>query len=274
MLANNIVISDLVNATLQVGSTDFELQGEINSAKGTIILKNQLKTNVFVRQNKTFSAIIDAFCPKYYLNNEFSSYMQQKVTSELLFEKIDGNVVLDEDSPRIDRVLAVCAGNIVLKSVDKVEGGINVVGVLTCNVIYKLDDELGTSQSVFTEVPFNLFIKRENQNDLDFVLNIVPKEIEARNKKSKEIDILAEISINIDTINNESGVILQNIVLGERRPINNSALGFYIVPQARDLWDISKALLVPGDVIMEQNPDLQFPFDTPQKIVIYRQKRL
>ncbi|MBO5102777.1 MAG: DUF3794 domain-containing protein [Clostridia bacterium] len=274
LLANNIVISDLVNATLQVGSTDFELQGEINSAKGTIILKNQLKTNVFVRQNKTFSAIIDAFCPKYYLNNEFSSYMQQKVTSELLFEKIDGNVVLDEDSPRIDRVLAVCAGNIVLKSVDKVEGGINVVGVLTCNVIYKLDDELGTSQSVFTEVPFNLFIKRENQNDLDFVLNIVPKEIEARNKKSKEIDILAEISINIDTINNESGVILQNIVLGERRPINNSALGFYIVPQARDLWDISKALLVPGDVIMEQNPDLQFPFDTPQKIVIYRQKRL
>lgn len=275
LLANNITNADLVDANLQICQSSFEVQGELNSSKGTVLLKNDIKTNIFVRQNKTCSAVVDAFCPNYILNTEYSSFTQQRASADLVYDKIDGSIVLGEDSPRIDKILAVCSGNVVLQKVDRIDEGLNLQGVLTCNVIYKLDDDDGSVQSVFAEVPFNIVVKRDNLLDnMNFVINILPKDVEARNKKSKEIDILADLTISITTVNNENGVTLQNITLGEKRPQNNTALGLYIIPEAQDLWEVSKHLLVSGDLIMQQNPELQFPITTPQRIVVYRQKHL
>lgn len=276
LLANNITTADIVTATLQCGNTQYELQGELNSAKGTILLKNLLKANIFVRQNKNYEAVIDAFCPKYLLNNEYSSFISQKLISQdLSFEKIDGSIVLGEDSPRIDKVLAVCAGNVVIKSNEIKDNELNVNGVLNCNVVYVLDDESASTQSVFAEVPFNFILKKDGlSQDNYYKLNIVPKEIEARNKKSKEIDILAELAIETTILGNTTEATLQSITLGEKRVESTSAMGLYIVSQAKDLWEVSKALVIPGDLIMEQNPDLQFPITSPQRLIIYREKHL
>lgn len=276
LLATNITTQDIVSATAQSSNTQYELQGELNSAKGTILLKNIVKTNIFVRQNKTCEAVVDAFCPHYLLNNEYASFISQTLgASELTFEKIDGSIVLGEDSPRIDKVLAVCSGNVVVKSTEVVDSQLNVTGVLNCNVIYVLDDENATTQSVFAEVPFNIALKKDNLNENNsYHINIVSKDIEARNKKSKEIDILAELAIEMVVLENVTEASLQNVTLGEKRTVNTSAMGLYIVPEAKDLWEVSKALVVSGDLIMQQNPDLQFPFTTPQRIIVYREKQL
>lgn len=276
LLANNITPNDIVTATMQNCATGYELQGELNSTKGTIVLKNLVKTNIFVRQNKSIETVVDAFCPRYFLNNNYSSFASQKVVvKDLAFEKIDGNIVLGEDSPRIDRVLAVCAGNIVTNSITLGDGEISAGGVLNCYVFYALDDDDGTTQSVSCEVPFNISIKKDGITENSVVkLNVVPKDIEARNKKSKEIDILAELAIEYTVLEGCNGAILQNITLGEKRPENTSAMGLYIVPEAKELWDISKALGVSGEMIMAQNPDLQFPFSSPQRLIIYREKHI
>ncbi len=275
LLATNITAQDLVSATIQSSCTQYELQGELNNAKSTILLKNIVKTNIFVRQVKTFEAVVDAFCPNYLLNNEYSSFVSQNLGEyNLTFEKIDGNIIVGEDSPRIDKILAVCSGNVVVKTKEVVDNQINIVGMLNCNIIYVLDDENATTQSVFAEVPFNIALKKDNANETNnYYINIVPKDIEARNKKSKEIDILAELAIETGVFENITEASLQNITLGEKRITNNSAMGLYIIPEAKDLWEVSKALVVSGDLIMQQNPDLQFPFTTPQRIIIYREKQ-
>ncbi|MBQ7977142.1 MAG: DUF3794 domain-containing protein [Clostridia bacterium] len=274
LLANNITSSDVVTATMQTSATTYELQGELNSAKGTILLKNLVKTNIFVRQNKSIEAVVDAFCPKYLLNNEYSSFTSQNMRkTELNFEKIDGSIVLGEDSPRIDRILAVCSGNVITKSVDVGDKVINATGVLGCYVFYTLDDEEATTQSILAEVPFSLSLKKDELVPENFVkINIVPKDIEARNKKSKEIDILAELAIESIVLQNDNDAILQNVHLGEKRPVNNSAMGLYIIPEAKDLWDVSKSLAIPGELIIQQNPDLSFPITTPQRLIVYREK--
>ncbi len=276
LLANNIVGTDKVNASIQNCMVSYEVQGELGNAKSTVILKNECKSNIFVYQNKSIDVVADAFCPNYLLNTEISSFKSQEFEGcELRFEKVDGSITLGDDAPRIDRVLAVSAGNVVLRNSEILDNEIQVSGVLTCNIIYILDDDLGSVQSIFAEVPFTLTIRRDNLDANDLVrLNIVPKEIEARNKKSKEIDILAEVALELDISKNKDGAILQNVTLGERRPENTSAIGLYIVPSANDLWEVSKALAIPGSVIMEQNPDLSFPITTPQRLIIYKQKHI
>ncbi len=274
ILANNVVPTDVISATIQVCMTSYEVQGELNSAKSTIILKNSVHSNIFVHQNKTVEVVADAFCPRYNLNTEYASFLSQNlISSDLSFEKIDGSIVLGEDSPRIDRVLAVCAGNVIEKTREVENGEIMVTGVMNCNIVYTLDDDEGTTQSVFAEVPFVVNLKRDADADI-IAINIVPRDIEARNKKSKEIDILAELAIETTMLKTDTNAILQSVSLGEKRTENQNAIGIYIIPEAEDLWQVSKALNVPSELILAQNPDLTFPITAPSRVIVYRERKL
>ena len=273
ILAENIQATDLVDCQLQTGSVNFEIQGEIDSTKGSLSLSNQMKANIFVRQTKTCNLITDVFSIKYNLNMQQSSFLEQNIETKTLNEKIDGNIVLDEDSAKLDRVLAVNSGNVIIKQTVINKETIQIEGVLVCNVIFKLDDEQNTIQSIFSEVPFNLSMNNEWDDNAGISIDIIPKEIEARDKKSKEIDILAEIIINLKVSLYKNNNLLQEISIGDERP-EFIPIGVYIVEKAEDLWSISKKLLIDSKSIMEQNPDLTFPITTPQRIVIFRQREL
>ena len=274
LIANNITTENFVEATLQVNTTDFEVQGELNNSKATVILKNQLHSNILVRQQNTITAVTDAFCPDYEFNIEYASFSQQKNSQRTYFEKIDGNLSIDENSERIDKILAVSAGNAIIQNTNLQEDLYTITGILKCNIIFKLDDEENSLQSIFSEVPFEINLKTDNLKDAIICPQIVPKDIEARIKKSKEIDILADLAVTLNILENFNGVTLQNISLGEKRTNSYSAMGYYIIPEAKDIWEVSKALLTSQELILEQNPELTFPITSPQKILIYRQKKL
>lgn len=275
ILANGVVISDFVNASLENINTKYELNGEINSAKGTVVLDNEIKVNLIIGQAKSVEIVVDAFCPKYILETEFADFNQQHSSSLCNVEKIDGSINLGEDSSRIDKVLCVSEGSVVIQSVTPASGAGVISGKLVCDIVYKLDNDDGSIESVLAEIPFELNIKNESieQNSILRVA-ISPREIEARNKRAKEIDLLAEVNVYVTIVNTSTEKVLNNITLGAKRNQSEVALGYYIIPQAESLWEISKRLLVPGNLILQQNPDLQFPITSPQKVVIYHQKTI
>lgn len=275
LLANGVIMSDFANASIQNVDTTFELTGEINSAKGTVVLNNKLKANIVVSQAKSTDAVVDAFCPHYILNNVYTSLTQQNIYSAYFNEKIDGNISLGEDSARIDKVLAVGEGNVIVTECLPDNGGVAIKGRLIGDVVYKLDTDEGEIESILAEVPFEINLKNE-QITPDSTLNIDVKvrDIDARNKRAKEIDLLSDLAVSIVITNNSNDAVLQEINLGAKRPQSNVSFGYYIIPQAETLWDASKMLLVSGELIMAQNPDLQFPITTPQKVIIYKQNVL
>lgn len=275
ILANGVTISDFVNAALENMDTKYELTGEINSAKGTVVLNNKLKANIIIGQAKSIEVVADAFCPRYVLEPEFADFEQQFASNMCAVEKIDGSINLGEESKRIDRVLCVGEGNIVMDNVVSRDGSFGVVGRLICDVVYKLDDDEGNVESVLAEIPFELNIRNESVTENSVLrVDIRLREVEARNKRAKEIDVLAELNVYATIINNHTDKVLRSLTLGARRSQNDAALAYYIIPSAETLWDASKLLLVPGELIMQQNPELQFPILSPQKVIIYRQKVL
>ena len=275
LLANGVVSTDNVSATIQNLDSNFELTGEINSTKGTVIFSNKLKANLIVSQSKSEEVVVDAFCPTYMLTNAYNSVTQQSIYNEFFTEKIDGNISLGEDSPRIDKVLAVGEGNVVATEYVSKEGVLSVKGKLLCDVVYKLDTDEGDIESVLAEVPFDLNLKSESLTEKSEIsVDIKTRDIDARNKRSKEIDLLAELSISVTVMNNSTDAVLCDVALGEKRQQNSAPFGYYIIPEADTLWEASKMLLVSGKLIMAQNPDLQFPITSPQKIIVYKQKVL
>ena len=272
LLASNLTPQDVVNLNVSVCNTEMQLDGELNSSKGTVILNHTIKANILVEQEKTVNLVVDAFCPRYNLNllcdtQHFCS-TQNSFSS---FEKIDGSVLLGEDSARIDRVLCVSGQNIVVESTEVENENVVIVGKMVCNVVFTLDDENCSVNSILTSIPFSLKLPKKNEDELCGI-DIVVREVDARQKRAKEIDVVAEVGISVKSRAYQEISYLSDLTLGSERTENFAPMSIYFVKNAPSLWELSKLLCVSGDVILEQNPNLVFPITDQVPVLIYRKR--
>lgn len=274
MLLTGVTPENQVSANISICCSSFELQGELNSAKGVILLKTNFKSFITAQTKKVLDVVEDAFCPRYELKLGHSSFnCENIVCKKYVTDKVDGNISLDEDAPRIDKVIATTAISATVTDAKIVDDNIVVSGNVFANVIYLLDDEGHTTQSIQVELPFETIVSCDNvQADDEILISIAVKDIEARNKRSKEIDVLAEIGLCIIVTNFSNEATLSSIELGEKRKENESAMGVYVINEANEVWDIAKYLLVSPDLIYKQNPEITFPITSPTQILIYRQR--
>lgn len=263
-------------ANLNTCCNDFEIQGELTSSKGVVALKNKFSANVFVEKTETVDAVIDAFCPRKELEMNVQSFTKQEVVcSKIVTDKIDGNIVLGEDDVRIDKVLISSSGLAVVNSTQIVDNDVVVQGTAFVNVIYLLDDEARTTEAVQVEIPFESNVRCDDLKSDDIVMaSVTLKDTEARNKKSKEIDVLADAVISVVVIRNENEAVLSDIKIGENRKPPEANMGLYVVESAEDSWEVAKSLLVSPAMLMEQNPELSFPITKPTEILVYHQQRI
>lgn len=274
VLLSGAKTGDRIGGCLQICSTEFDVQGELSSSKAVINLKNGFKINLYAERDEISEAVVDVYCPKYELNLSHQSFLKQKIVcKKQVVDKIDGNVVLSENSQRIDRVVGTTSAFAVVKNVKKIENAVLVSGTVFCNVIYFLDDEGNTINSIQVELPYETIIECEKVNDTSVVSCFVcVKEIEARNKKAKEIDVLADLVFSIIVFDENNMVALSNVELSEKRKQFPNALGLYVIEKAEDVFDVGKQLLVSPEKILEQNADLTFPITDATQILVYRQK--
>lgn len=274
VLLSGAKMGDRICGCLQIFSTDFDASGELNSSKAVINLKNGFKINIFAERNETVTAVLDAYCPKYEINLTHQSFIRQQVVcKKQVADKVDGSVVLSENGGRIDKVVGTTSAFAIVKDTKIVDDAVQISGTVFCNVIYFLDDENNTINSIQVELPFTSVVECENITEKSVVNSFVcVKEIEARNKKAKEIDVLCDLVFSIVVCDESNMVTLSDITLSDKRKDPEYAMGLYMIDSADDAFAVGKKLLVSPDVIMQQNPELVFPITEPTQILIYRQK--
>ncbi len=276
ILATGVSAGQEVRASLYTSCNNFEVHGELNSSKGVVVLKNKFRANAYVLAEREFETVVDAFCPDNEIKMKLESFNNQTlVCQKFASEKVDGNIVLAQDTARIDRVLATSSAFVLPGTVTAADETVTATGTVLANVVYLLDDEEQTLQSIQAEIPFEINVKCDGLLDGDQVsANVVVKELEARNKKAKEIDILADLNIQVTATREREDVVVSGVTLGEPVKSRGAAMGVYVVSEANELWDIAKALSVNPDMLLLQNPDLIFPIAKPTQVVVYRQKIL
>ena len=266
------------NATAFLNTTEnsYEIDGELSSSKGVLELKNKFCANVLVRKNIEIESVFDAFCPKKEMELQHSSFITQNIVCfKNITEKIDGNIEFSEEDIRIDKVLCSSVGNCFIKNKRIEKDEVIITGNVGCYVIYLLDDENHTTQSVKVEIPFeSSFVCDGILKDDEILVSASVKELDARNKRAKEIDVLAELCLNVFVLRSKNEAIMSDIVVGEDRKLDLCNMGIYVVSEAQDSWDIAKKLLINPDMLLNQNPELKFPITKPTQIIVYRQKKL
>ena len=222
------------------------------------VVESEVYTDAFSMTNKTNL-----------LSGTFNSAKPSKL--ERFAATIDGQTVIGEDEPRIAKICAVTNEHLLIANSGVTDGELTVEGVAYATIIYLTDDDMPILNSVDLEIPFaNKFdVGADFAGDI-FVTGDV-KDIDAKAKKGKEINVSLDVCFLAYSYGTETQVALKDIELTEELPKSEYSLEMYMAPKGSTLWDVLKHMLVTEEVLFTQNPELVFPLDSAKTIVHFRQ---
>lgn len=268
----NIKAENQVVLTAKVACEDVKTEIAENSESVEVSAAISLCYDVIEKKNVT--VVTDA----YSTNNEISTTTSGFNSTQFLpienFEfKFDGNISLDEESPRVDKIIATDGNNLCITNTTLSNNELLVEGIVKTNIIYLNDDE-NELNSVTVEIPFSIS-QRANTNFADnLIYNAFVSGVDASVKKGREIFIDGKINLSVSPSLQTSYAVISNVEIGEEIESSNSAIEIYFANAGQTLWDIAKDLRVSKDVLELQNDGLPEVLSGGEKVVFYNQKTL
>ena len=220
----------------------------------------------------TNEVVVDAYSLKNKLNLNVESFkVDGKNVVKCFDEKIDGQMTIDDDAPRIIKFVAFCGENVSITNSFKENDNFVIEGVASVNVIYLEGDETERLNSVIIEVPFSVENKFDEFTDGDeVVVNGMVKDVEVKCKKGKEINLDLDLTFVANAFNSMEEMALTNVQVGEPLTPKEACLQIYFARKGNTLWDISKGLVAKPEQILDQNPNINLPLEQDEKIVLFR----
>lgn len=249
---------------------------EIEEAEKGINIK--LTTPVLVTATVTCQqnemVMSDVYSTKNELEISTESFEMSKSYASDYFEaKIDGNLTLDEDRPRVDKIMFVGSSNLVLTNAYLKGGEVFVEGVTKTNVIY-LNDETNSLNSVIVEVPFVVSDKASvDLQEAEVSASAVLCDVDVVVKKGREFYFDAKLKINVSYDCQVVGAVISHIEERAEIPERDYAMELVFANAGQSAWDIAKTLKVEEQTIALQNPSVVFPLEKDENIVVFYQKK-
>lgn len=186
-------------------------------------------------------------------------------------EKIDGSVTVDSNMPFVDDVIGVCGANATITSAKVVDSDIVIEGVANATVLYYCKEDNSTN-SLNVDIPFSIPVKTTKDCAKDAIVKVSLVDLSAKSKRGQEIAVFGKLAISISTYYNDTLAVISNVEVGEDKAENKYSLSIYFVKDGETIWDIAKALSIPQETLLEQNPDIELPLVAGNKLFVYRQK--
>lgn len=245
----------------------------INNGEGetAIVVSVPVEATVFAFATKTTTTITDLYSVKNDVQTVTESYEFTNLAECDYFEsKIEGTLTLSDETPRVDKLLAVTGEGFIDSTAYVNENEISVEGVCYANLVY-LNDETGSVNSVQIEFPF-VVNEKSSHNGAEVSIKISLTDVDAMVKKGRDVYFDAKLKMEVCYYTEEKGGVITDITVGEELATRVHPIEIYFAHQGESLWDIAKQLKVKDSLIFEQNANLTDPLEKDEKIVLYFQK--
>lgn len=220
--------------------------------------------------------VVDAYSLKQEVNLTTQSFeVGEFFTTKQLDENILTNFTLSENIPQIDKLLATTPTFITVLNQLIKEGEVILEGVANINLVYYTEDNEGNNllNSLDVEVPYSITFKFPDLNIGDFVeFQTVLGDVNVKVKHGRELEILAEVKVNVSQTRDASSAMTTEILMGEEKPEREHAMEIYLAKNSQTLWDIAKELNISTADLVEQNGEITLPLADGEKIVAYFKK--
>ncbi len=201
-----------------------------------------------------------------------SSYnMAETCPVELVEGKVEGSLTLDDNSPRVDKLLFHGGNSVTITNSYTKDGEVTVEGIARTTAVY-LNDETSQLHSVQLETPFSISDKLNCDDNAFICTNAYVSDVDVVVKKGREFYYDGKIKISVGCSRNlTSGVISEATLTAEVKE-KDFAMEVIFAPAGKELWEIAKSAKVREEQIIMQNPEVIFPtaIDTP--LVLFNQR--
>lgn len=253
-------------ATLNTCKAEIISDGEIFNAKMDYTIC--IKAAVFMED--MCNPIVDAFC----ITNELLSAGQSvKVKRNKICpsfnDRVEGSVTLDINMPIVDNILAVTSLKLNVTSAIARNGKITFEGVASGDVLY-YSAEHNSKNSVAVELPFCITVSANVKEGDECAASGTVTNVTAKIRRGNEIDIKADITIDVSISENAVKYVITELKMGEERALPTGAFSIHIAKADETLWQVAKALSSTPENILLQNPELTLPLVGGERIICYR----
>ena len=223
---------------------------------------------VFSEQSAT--VVTDAFSPTDELIKTVAGVeLCRPATDITVCETLDGSVVLKDDMPPADNVLAVCGTKCSISDCKTDEGRVTVTGMVTGSIVYYSAENNSVSSAAF-ELPFSVATGVTAGADAAVFCAGKPVETTVRIRRGNELDIKTEVCLELAVTERTTVAVISELKIGEPLPLNDSAFSVYIARENESLWDAAKALGMTPEQVVLGNPTLTFPLKGGERVLAFR----
>ncbi len=231
-----------------------------------------LQANICVYESEQKQVIKDLFSTQNLVNITTKDFSSIEICEPMQFEKkIEGNLTLSEDEPRIDKLLAVSYSKATILNQYLQNGEYNVSGIITSNLIYFNEDE-SVPCSIDVEVPFVVTNQTELEGDYFTELNATLKDVDVMVKRGREVFVDATLCMFVNVCKFQQKCVIGQVEYKEEVPVKDCAIEIYFAKAGERIWDIAKSLFVKPELIYAQNPNIPDTLEEDTKLAIYYQK--
>lgn len=239
---------------------------------GKLALKVPVKINARAFGNETVSVISDLYSVKGEVSATTSSFNMTEVCPIKNVEgKIEGSMTLDENSPRVDKLLFNGGNSVVITNNYIKEGEVFVEGIAKTTVVY-LNDESSSLQSVLLEVPFALSEKIDCEEGANLLVDAIVCDVDVVVKKGREFYYDAKVKASINCCHDLLSGVISEARATEEIDQKDYAMEIIFAPKGKELWDIAKSARVKEEQIVAQNPEVIFPTAEDTPLVLFEQR--
>lgn len=237
-------------------------------------LSTPVLLKVFAYEEKTENVVKDLYSTKCELEVSTESFeMTKQLVSESFESKIDGSFVLDSSQLRVDKVMFVGGVNLCVTNSYLKGGEIFVEGVTKTNVIY-LNDETNALHSVTIELPFVVSDKADvDCQDGQVEVDVAICDVDVIVKKGREFYFDAKLKINAQYYCSQIGATISYAKQTTQYQESDCAIQLVFATAGQTAWDVAKMIKVEEEMIYLQNPEVVFPLERDENLIVYYQKR-
>jgi len=240
---------------------------------GKLVIKVPINLSVFAYEKGVTSVIKDLYSVKANVNIAMNSYeMSDMCGIELIEGKIEGSLTLDDEKPRVDKLLFSGGNKVSIINHYINEGELFVEGIAQTTVVY-LNDDTSSLYSVVLDVPFVISDKIKCPSDSMLSLSAVITDADVVVKKGRELIYDAKVKVGVNCCRSINGAIISDAVFAEEFDKKDCAMEVIFAPKGKDLWDIAKSAHVQEGLIRLQNPDVTFPVEKDTPLILFYQRK-
>lgn len=237
-----------------------------------LVVKVPVTLNAFAYEMQSISVVTDLYGTKQQINVITNSFdMSTLCGNELVEGKVEGSLVLEEDKPRVDKILFNGGNRVSVTNQYIQDGEVFVEGIAQTTVVY-LNDESSSLYSVVVDVPFVISDKVACASDAALVLSPVITDVDVAVKKGRELMFDAKVKVAVVCSCTLANAVIADAVKEEEYKERDYAMEVVFARRGSGLWETAKAAKVKEEQILSQNPEVIFPVEEDTPLVLFYQK--